>query len=132
METVWEEYWRNLFYNGQEAERDEVEHHAANTVNMMVGSGGGIPLTGGGDSDGENSDPTAELNEVAVVNCVPTLIGGMYSLSTCFPLIVPSIFPFFFFSFLFFFGLYVVWESAREGRPWLMLMILRRTSGSNH
>ncbi|PIG85185.1 dienelactone hydrolase [Aspergillus arachidicola] len=76
VETVWEEYWRNLSYNGQEAGRDEVEHHAANTVNMMVGSGGGLPLTGGGDSDGENSDPTAELNEVAVVNCVPTLIGG--------------------------------------------------------
>lgn len=117
VETVWEEYWRNLFYNGQEAERDEVEHHAANTVNMMVGSGGGIPLTGGGDSDGENSDPTAELNEVAVVNCVPTLIGGMYSLSTCFPLIVPSIFPFFFFLFFSFLG--SMWSGnllAREDR----------------
>ncbi|KAE8350486.1 hypothetical protein BDV28DRAFT_39164 [Aspergillus coremiiformis] len=76
VETVWEAYWRNLFYSGQEAGRDEVESHAAN---MMVGSGSGIPLHGNGDyNDRENSDPTAELNETPMVNCVPTLVGGTY------------------------------------------------------
>jgi hypothetical protein len=55
---------------------DEVKSHAANTAGMMVGSAGGVPLNG--DSDGENSDPTAELNETPMVNCVPTLVGGMF------------------------------------------------------
>ena len=102
VETVWEEYWRNLFYNGQEAGRDEVEHHAANTVNMMLGSDGGIPLAESGDSDGGNSDPTAELNEVAIVNCVPTLIGGMCTLFTS-PGDI-SFLPLSFFFFFFFFA----------------------------
>ncbi|KAE8376080.1 hypothetical protein BDV26DRAFT_282913 [Aspergillus bertholletiae] len=79
VETVWEEYWRNLPYSGPKARRDEVEKHAVNTGHMMVGSGGGggKPLTlNGGDTDGEDSDATTELNETAMVNCVPTLIGG--------------------------------------------------------
>jgi hypothetical protein len=74
VETLWEEYWRNLFYNRTDV--DEVKSHAANTAGMMVGSAGGVPLNG--DSDGENSDPTAELNETPMVNCVPTLVGGMF------------------------------------------------------
>ncbi|KAF7593976.1 hypothetical protein BBP40_010373 [Aspergillus hancockii] len=74
VETVWEEYWRNLFYNRMDV--DEVESHAANTAAMMVGSGGGLPLSG--NSDGENSDPTAELNETPLVNCVPTSVGGTH------------------------------------------------------
>ncbi|KAF5864398.1 hypothetical protein ETB97_007735 [Aspergillus alliaceus] len=75
-ETLWVEYWRNLFYNGQEVSGDGVGSHAAKMAKMMVKSGGGIPLHGNRDSDGEESDPTAELNEVAMVNCIPTLIGG--------------------------------------------------------
>ncbi|KAE8147217.1 hypothetical protein BDV25DRAFT_142973 [Aspergillus avenaceus] len=72
IETVWEEYWRNLVrkYKGQE-HRDEIEGRAADTVGLMVGSAGGVALNGD-----EGEDLTAELEEEPVVNCVPSSVGG--------------------------------------------------------
>ncbi|KAF9884706.1 hypothetical protein FE257_001335 [Aspergillus nanangensis] len=71
VETIWEEYWRNLIYDGKD--RHEAEDHAATTVNMMVGSGPTCPENSGGAIE---DDPTAGLNEMPLVNCVPTMVGG--------------------------------------------------------
>ncbi|KAH8434789.1 dienelactone hydrolase [Aspergillus melleus] len=70
VETVWEEYWRNLFYNNRNAE--ETDTHATQALNLMTGSAG--PSLA--ENEGYRSDPTAEQQEIATVNCVPTMIGG--------------------------------------------------------
>ncbi|PLB50455.1 dienelactone hydrolase [Aspergillus steynii IBT 23096] len=75
VESVWEEYWRGLFYNNRNAE--ETETHVAQTLRLMGGSLG--PSLG--EDDGYRSDPTVELQDTASVNCVPTMIGGTTSAS---------------------------------------------------
>ncbi|EAW13825.1 dienelactone hydrolase [Aspergillus clavatus NRRL 1] len=61
VETIWEEYWRNLQYDSQQPH--EAERHAVAAARMMLGSGEGY-----GHED--------MIDETPLVNCVPTMAGG--------------------------------------------------------
>lgn len=77
VETVWEDYWRNLFYNNRNTA--ETETHASRALSLMVGSAG----PSFDENNGDRSDPAIELQEAASVNCVPTMMGGEIPLSFC-------------------------------------------------
>lgn len=62
VETIWEEYWRNLLFDA--SRQSDGEGHAAKVMKMMIGSG-----------DPSNLDRL--IDETPLVNCVPTMVGGM-------------------------------------------------------
>jgi hypothetical protein len=65
VEMIWEEYWRNLLDAERHRHRHtEAEEHAAKIMQMMIGSG-------------DASSLDRQIDETPLVNCVPTMVGGM-------------------------------------------------------
>ncbi|KAA8649978.1 hypothetical protein EYZ11_007277 [Aspergillus tanneri] len=104
-ESIWEEYWRNLFYDHQND--DDAETHASQALRLMAtGADAGLALR----PDQNNDNATAELHQTASVNCVPTMIGGTTP-STILTFYTRQFFP--------------------SGPPSQTLRLLSRTVGSN-
>ncbi|EAW18306.1 dienelactone hydrolase [Aspergillus fischeri NRRL 181] len=61
VETIWEEYWRNLLFDARR--HPDAEGYAANVMKMMIGSG-------------DPSSLDRQIDETPLVNCVPTMVGG--------------------------------------------------------
>ncbi|OJJ30680.1 hypothetical protein ASPWEDRAFT_120676 [Aspergillus wentii DTO 134E9] len=64
IETVWEDYWRNLQFDS--SKQADADRHADQALQMMVGSSG----------ERSSHDQHDDHNGAPVVNCVPTMVGG--------------------------------------------------------
>lgn len=66
VETIWEEYWRTLLFNA--GRHSDPDGYAARFMKMMIGSG-------------DPSSLDRQIDETPLVNCVPTMAGGMFTSS---------------------------------------------------